>query len=719
MKVAIIYNKDFSNVINKFGIQNKEVYNEKTVHSVANALEAYGHNVEIIDGNMNVIENLQSFMPKVLEGEKMGMVFNMAYGIQGESRYTHIPSLLEMIGIPYVGSNPSGHALALDKVITKIIFQKHNIPTPDFWVFSTATEDMSSVKFPVIIKPKMEAVSFGLKVVNNQSDLKKAVQFIIDEYQQQALVEQFIPGREFAVGILGNSPAEAFPVLEIDLENDPNAIQSNDDKKKKPRDKICPAPLPKNLATQIQEECIHAFKALHLKDFARVDLRIDKDGNFYILEINSMASMGSTGSYPFAASAAGLSYDKLVNKMLDVAAIRYFGKQYESDDQEWPEVSEKLNRKIKSFLRNKERQYKVLLEKFVNINTHVRNIEGVNQLSCGLHKELKRLGFNFQKIDQPEIGDIYLYTNSPTQKYDILLLGNIDTAERIEDHHYFRETEQKYYGTGIWQNKGGLVIMLAALQALKSNRVINKSKIGLLLTTDSSIKNKVSAKIIKKKTTCAKYIIGLTGAFLDGGLVTSRSGAATYNISMNLTNNQSENNISQIAKLFSKLNTSLINLSDNDAGILVTPSNMIFSSNVANVTANGKINLSVRYQNATQLQKIETKIFKLVTQKYKKLSDGYVNVGNKRPVMERTEQVDFMWKTVKTLADKLHIRLREEHRWSSSDICFAGSDQFTIDGFGPVGTESKNHDEYILKYSLIERSALLAALIHNLENESI
>ena len=160
MKVAIIYNQDLSGVINQFGMQNKETYNPKTVKYVADALEQYGHNVRIIDGNMKVIESLQEFMPRVIEGERMGMVFNMAYGIQGESRYTHLPAMLEMLGIPYVGSSPTGHALALDKVITKIIIQKHGIPTPEFWVFSDPNDDVSSVNYPAIVKPKMESVSF-------------------------------------------------------------------------------------------------------------------------------------------------------------------------------------------------------------------------------------------------------------------------------------------------------------------------------------------------------------------------------------------------------------------------------------------------------------------------------------------------------------------------------------------------------------------------------
>ena len=118
MKVGIIHNEDMTRVINVFGMQNKEKYNPRTVKRVAAALESGGHNVAVIDGNMHVVESLEHFMPRVLDGERMGMVFNMAYGIQGESRYTHIPSMLEMLGIPYVGSGPSGHALALDKIIT-------------------------------------------------------------------------------------------------------------------------------------------------------------------------------------------------------------------------------------------------------------------------------------------------------------------------------------------------------------------------------------------------------------------------------------------------------------------------------------------------------------------------------------------------------------------------------------------------------------------------
>lgn len=715
MKVAIIYNKDFSSVINTFGMQNKEVYNEKTVHNIAKALESNGHNVEIIDGNMNVIESLNGFMPKVLDGEKMGMVFNLAYGIQGESRYTHIPAMLEMIGIPYVGSNPSGHAVALDKVITKVIMQKHHIPTPNFWVFSSHEEDMSDVVFPVIIKPKMEAVSFGLRVVNNQKDLVDAVEYIINEFQQQALVEQFIRGREYAVGLIGNDPTEAFPVLEIDLDNNPDAIQSVDDKKRKPRQKICPADLPEKLALQMQEESIKAFKALQLHDFARVDIRLDENNHFYVLEINSMASLGTTGSYPFAAKAAGLNYNALVNKMLDVAARRCFGNKYGVDIVGARSV-EPSNLKVKAFLRNRQAKYVQLLKSIVNVNSHVRNIEGVNKTLAIVRKQFIDLGFSIQVFKHSELGNTHFYTNSEDERYDILLIGNTDNDAETACHRYFEENDQKLFGTGIWQNKGGIVVLIAALQALRSLKRLKKIRLGILLVSDDTIKNKATASIIKQKSSEAKYVIGLSGAFLDGGIVTSRSGAATYDISLNLINNEAEIHVTKFASIYTKLSTSLINLSNPNKGILVSPSNISFQSNFQRVTANGTMNLSIRCHNLEQMKKVEKEIFQLIQKQQKPILDTYICVGNKRPSMERNEKTEKFWKIFKSTANNLDIRLREEHRWSSSNICFAHENKYRIDGIGPIGIKDESSREFVLKYSLIERATLLSTVLNKLES---
>lgn len=714
MKVAIIYNKDFSNVINKFGMQNKETYTEETVKRVAIALEEGGHNVEVIDGNMNVIESLQNFMPKVLDGEKMGMVFNMAYGIQGESRYTHIPSMLEMIGIPYVGSNPSGHALALDKVIAKVIMQKHSISTPKFWVYSNNKENMDDVEYPVIVKPKMEAVSFGLKVVYNEKDLREAVSFIIEEFKQQALVEQFIRGREFAIGIIGNGEnAEALPVLEIDLDNDPDAIQSVGDKKEKPRKKICPAPLDDDLALKMQQESIKAFNSLQLNDFARVDIRLDDNNNFYILEINSMASLGASGSFPFAAKAAGYSYKELVNKMLDVAAFRYFGDEYLSEKMD-KKLSSAVNNRIKSFIKNKENLIHNELEKIVNINSHVRNIKGVNDLGNYLKRQFSLLGFSHQIMPQAEVGNMLFFSNSDTDKYDVMLIGNIDSSTKVEDQIYFKKNTQKIYGTGIWEHKGGLVILINALKALKSIKALKKKKIGIILTSDSSLQNKLSSGIIKEKSFKAKHIFGLNGSTLEGGLITSRSGAAIYTASVNLIQNDKAENISKVSSIFSKMTNAWVNLSDMEKGILVSPSKLELNSNFQRINCHGKINLSIRYNSKEDMKIVDDKINKSLPKKHKSLIDYYFNKELTRPAMQKTDKIEDCWNMVKQTANKLDIRLREEHRWSSSDICYAEADKFKVDGFGPVGLKTENKEEYILSYSLLEKAILLAVVINNI-----
>jgi D-alanine-D-alanine ligase len=712
VKVAIIYNKDMSGVINTFGIQNKEKYGTKTVSAVAAALESGGHNVEIIDGNMHVIESLQSFMPKVMEGERMGMVFNMAYGIQGESRYTHLPSMLEMLGIPYVGSTPSGHALALDKVITKIIMQKQGLPTPNFWVFSNPHEDIKGVEYPVIIKPKMEAVSFGLRVVHNETDMREAVKYIIEEFEQQALVEQFIRGREFAIGMVGNNPVEAFPILEINLKNDSDAIQSVDDKKYQPRDKICPASIPKEIYNEMVRLSIAAFKALQLRDFARVDIRMDNNNNIYLLEVNSMASLGKSGSYAYAAKVAGYDYKALVNKMLDVAAVRYFANSSLLLNGDIKTSRIPFHVRIRGFLRGRQSAIENTLKRMVNYNTYVRNVEGVNTLGNLIKKELSPLGFSTESIPQVEVGNIVFLTNSDDGDCDILLLGNLDNGTRISKQEYYRENQQKLYGTGIWEHKGGLAVMIAAIQSLRFIRQLRKTKLGILLTCDDSLQGRFAKSIIMKKAQHAKYILGLHGAFLNGGIVTSRSGSAVYKCHMSLIDNSTAKNVALATGVFSRLIHAWTELSDEDSGLVISPHRLEIDSNITEPFAHGEVTLSVRFNDSEQMKLADEKLKKLVMRKkYRNILQFQLEGGVRRPSMLKTEGVDEIWQIIRNIAEKLDIRLREEHRWSSADISFIGDTKHKIDGLGPIGIKPPDKSEYILRHSLIERAALLAMTI--------
>jgi D-alanine-D-alanine ligase len=713
VKVAIIHNEDLSGVINQFGIQNKELYNPVTIKRVSNALEEGGHNVAVIDGNMNLVEKLQSFMPRVMQGERMGMVFNMAYGIQGESRYTHIPSMLEMLGIPYVGSSPAGHTLALDKVTTKVIIQKFGLPTPDFWVFSNPEEDITAVEYPAIVKPKMEAVSFGLKIVNNEAELREAIKFIIQEFQQQALVEKFIRGREFAVGLLGNEPPEAFPVLEIDLENDPDAIQTVEHKKQAPRKKICPANLSPELADEMQRISVEAFQALQLRDFARVDIRMDENNNIYILEVNSMASLGSSGSYVYAAEKAGYNFKRLVNRMLDVGVIRYFADQHLADTNE-PSTKVSLPIRIRTFLRSNQGNVEKMLHQMVNINTYVRNVKGVNAVGSIIMKYLAPIGFKMQVIPQVEVGNILYFSNSDTAEVDVMILSHMDDSTQLSEHIYFMDSEQKLFGSGIWKYKGGLAAMVAALQSLRYTRVLKKVRVGVLLTTDDTLQGKFAQNHVRQLTRNAGYVISLQGASQSGGVITSRSGAAVYSCFMNLIKAEKAEDVAMAMGFFSRVINALTELTDTEKRLVVSPWKTDMKSNITDHYAHGEVKLSVRFNDPDQVKSIDSRIKKLLSKKILKLVDFQYEGGIRRPPMERTENVENMWSTLKKIAEKLDIRLLEEHRWSSADICFVDRVIPVIDGMGPVGGKSMNKTEYILRHSLLERAALLAMAIREL-----
>ena len=712
MKVAIIHNKDISGVINTYGMQNKEFYNEKTVKKVAESLEKAGHNVVVLDGNKQIIERLENFMPRVNEGEQMGMIFNMAYGIQGESRYTHIPSMLEMLGLPYVGSSPSGHALALDKVLTKIIWKNNDLPTPDFWVFNSYDEDMSSVKFPVIVKPKMESVSFGLKVVCNVEDLKEAVHFIVAEFGQQALVEQFVRGREFAVSLIGNSPVESFTVLEIDLDGDPGAIQTVDDKQNKPKKKVCPANISEELAEKMQKLSIEAFKSLNLRDFARVDIRLDEDDNIYLLEINSMASLGESGSYPTAAKVAGYDFESLVNKMLDVASVRYFTNTIPQTENTKSAKKTNQTSRMRTFLKTRQQRTEKLLKNLVDTDTYVRNVEGVNYCSGIISSELSQLGFTQEIFPQIEVGNILFFSNSFKQEVDFLIIQSLDNHIKLTHHENLNEHEQYLEGTGIWENKGGIAILISALQALKFSRNLKKLNIGILLITDSSIDGRYSKSIIQQKVEIAKKVVSLSGSSKDGGLILSRSGSALYRLETKLLKKDNPENVSGTAVNFNKALASITDISQNDSNNIIAPFNIEFKSNIFKIYAYGSAGISVRYNSPEVLDKIEQKIKKIMTsQKRSKIYQMKIEGGLKRPAMLVSKKSKDFYKSILEIAKNIDVRITEEHRWSSADICHINKDIPIIDGLGPVGEYLPSENERIVRHSLIERALLFALLL--------
>ncbi|AYG64133.1 D-alanine--D-alanine ligase family protein [Rhizobium jaguaris] len=328
MRIAVVWNNNRTGVINRFGQLRSQYHEREMVESVASALQEGGHETLLCEGDKEMLATLERFMPPDPQTGPSGFVFNMAYGIQGECRLTHVPAMLEMAGIPYTGSSPLGHGLALDKVITKRLIRDAGVPTPNFRVMRRGTESTHNLRFPVVVKPRHEYNSVGLQLVREPAQLRQAVEVIVTQYAQDALVEEYIEGREIYVALLGNGEPEVLSLVERDFGDRTTRLYTWEDKENiavaAPQE-ICPAQIASELAMTLGNISIAAFGACECRDYARVDLRIDLTGRPFVLEINSMPAIGLHSAYVLAATNAGNSFSTLVNRIIDIAHMRYFG----------------------------------------------------------------------------------------------------------------------------------------------------------------------------------------------------------------------------------------------------------------------------------------------------------------------------------------------------------------------------------------------------------
>jgi len=303
-----------------------------TVNAVRDALAEF-HTVTMIEADHNAFEKLKDTKPDI--------VFNVAEGFFGVSREAQIPAMLDMLNIPYTGSDPSTLAICLDKARTKEILSFHHIPTPKFLVIDQVGDLKEfALQFPIIVKPNAEGSSKGIftsSFVKNFADLEIEVERVLNEYDQSALLEEFLPGREFTVAMLGNGrETEVLPIVEINYSEFPEdfiPIYSYEakwilDTKENPLDVFsCPAKLSLELERKIKNVCLATYKVLRCKDWSRIDIRLDASGEPNIIEINPLPGIlpdpKDNSCYPKAARTAGMDYTTLLNKVLFTAAKRY------------------------------------------------------------------------------------------------------------------------------------------------------------------------------------------------------------------------------------------------------------------------------------------------------------------------------------------------------------------------------------------------------------
>jgi len=309
-----------------------EYDDEETVDAIAKALRKGGCKVKKIEADEKAYSKLKRLKPDI--------VFNVSEGLRGESRESHIPAMLEMLGIPYTGSGPLTLAISLNKALTHQLLSVNGVPSPSFQVFTREDERIDEkLRFPFVVKPLLEGSSKGVRgssLVRDEKSLRRQVSWVIKTYNQPAIVEEFLPGREFTVGLIGNDNPTVLPIVEILLDKLPSGaspIYSYEakwvwDTPEKPFDiSRCPADIPPKLEKEIRRIAVKTFKVLNCRDICRIDMRLDENGKPRVLEVNPLPGLipnpDAHSCLPEAARAAGYTYDQLICTILWQALKRY------------------------------------------------------------------------------------------------------------------------------------------------------------------------------------------------------------------------------------------------------------------------------------------------------------------------------------------------------------------------------------------------------------
>ena len=309
---------------------------DPVLDQIEGALRESGHETRrvVIDDKIEpVIESLTADPPD--------LVFNIAESFAGKSALeSNIAALLNLLNLRYTGSSPAGLIVAGDKTLTKKVLSFHGILTARFaTVFRGNVDWAGDINFPLILKPPQEDASLGItqkSIVHDIKELLETISSLQTEYQSPVLVEEFIDGREFYVGVLGNSNVQALPIIELDFSKFPKGLPKiaswsakwgedggGEGAEFAGTESVFPTDLPEELATRIKQVAIDAFQALRLRDYARVDLRVTGSARIYVIEVNPNCYLEAKSEFATAAEKEGIEYPALINRIVELASARY------------------------------------------------------------------------------------------------------------------------------------------------------------------------------------------------------------------------------------------------------------------------------------------------------------------------------------------------------------------------------------------------------------
>ena len=313
----------------------------ETVNAIRAAIETDGHETCFIQADSN--------LPYALRDEKPDICFNLSEGLGGDAREAQTPALLEMLRIPYTASRVLANGISLDKTLTKRIWRDKRLPVSPFDEFITGDEPLrSDLKFPLFVKPACSGTGLGVDlhaIANNEKELRERAKFIIHSYGQPALVETFLPGREFTVGVLGSADAKLysrhpewygddgfhyFPILELDMTHAAGPWVYGIEAKSKAvwangyLGYFCPANVEPKLARKLKSLALRAHQYIHALDISRTDIRLDEKGIPRVMEINTIPGITPDHSdLCLQANAEGMPYNDLILEIVYLAAERW------------------------------------------------------------------------------------------------------------------------------------------------------------------------------------------------------------------------------------------------------------------------------------------------------------------------------------------------------------------------------------------------------------
>jgi D-alanine-D-alanine ligase len=287
----------------------------KTIAAITAAIESYGHTVVPLEATAD--------LPRLLNDAAPDVVFNIAEGLRGRGREAQVPALCELLGIPYSGSDATTLSICLDKGLTKQILRSAGIDTAEWQVMTTGREKLKALRYPVIVKPNAEGTSKGIttsSVVTDEAAARAAARALVERYGQPALVEEYIVGREFTVGLLGERRPKVLPPMEVIFVNPPPHPVYGFDEKQSDTTRVrfeCPAPITAAEQRRIEKVARDTFSALGCRDVSRIDLRMTPDGKVYVIEINPLPGLTPNFSdLCMIAKVSGMDYHTLIGEIL-------------------------------------------------------------------------------------------------------------------------------------------------------------------------------------------------------------------------------------------------------------------------------------------------------------------------------------------------------------------------------------------------------------------